>query len=219
MTRSVRFDWDKGTVEGLVDEASGARARLVLGHGAGAGMSHPFMAAVAEKLAARGIEVVRFNFPYMQSGRKSPGPAAEAESCFTSVLESLADGLPTFAGGKSYGGRMASHVAASGAPMEGLVFLGYPLHPPGRTDKIRDAHLESVPVPMLFVQGTKDTFAQPDLLRRVLSRLPTATLMEVGGGDHSFKVGRRPASEVLDEVCDGVAAFADKALGDGVRGA
>jgi uncharacterized protein len=190
-----------------------AVAVLVLGHGAGSGMRSPFMTGFAEAIGELGVATLRFDFPYMRAGRRAPDRAPvllEAwREAFADAVD-RADGRPVFAGGKSMGGRIASMAAAEGMPAAGLVFLGYPLHPPGRPDRIRDAHLDAVSVPMLFVQGTRDTFAQPDLLAAVLARLgPRAQLVSVEGGDHSFRVagGPRDGAVVAAGLAEPAAAF------------
>lgn len=179
-------------------EAPGIGATLILAHGAGAGQSHPFMMAYARALAASGADVMTFDFPYVQQGRRVPDPAAVLEAHYRAVINltrlkvaSAAGAL--FIGGKSMGGRIATQVAAADPELTlaGLVLLGYPLHPPGRPDKLRDAHLPKLGRPALFVQGSRDTFGTPDELRPVLDRMaPSPTLRIVEGGDHSFKVGR-----------------------------
>ena len=179
----------------------GADAVLVLAHGAGSGMRSPFMAGFAEEIGRLGIATLRFEFPYMQAGRRTPDrPQVLLDSwreAFSEGVE-LAQGRPVFAGGKSMGGRIASMAAAEGMAAAGLVFLGYPLHPPGRPDKIRDAHLDAVPVPMLFLQGSRDTFARPDLLAAVIARLgPRAEYVEIPGGNHSFRVPGGPRDDAV----------------------
>ena len=169
---------------------------LILGHGAGANQLHPFMRLFASGLAERGFDVVTFNFLYMERGRGAPDQKAKLESCYNAVIDATrrhqklkANGL--IIGGKSMGGRIASQVAAANDALnpEGLIFLGYPLHPPGRPDKLRDAHLKDIRAPMLFLQGTRDGFGTPEELRAVIktSKLP-ATIYVIEGGDHSFKV-------------------------------
>jgi predicted alpha/beta-hydrolase family hydrolase len=168
---------------------------LILGHGAGAGQTSGFMVSFATALAERGIDVVTFNFLYTEYGRRVPDPNSKLESCYRTVVDTVrgrtASSPDKLAiGGKSMGGRIASQVAASGvSELAGLVFLGYPLHPPGRPDRLRAAHLSEVKAPMLFVQGSRDAFGTPDELKPVIDRLqPTADLYVVEGGDHSFKV-------------------------------
>jgi hypothetical protein len=177
--------------------ATGNRAgvRLILGHGAGADQTSGFMVAFATALAERGIDVVTFNFLYSELRRRIPDPNARLESCWRAVIETVRSRITSNAvrlaiGGKSMGGRIASQVAAGEAQgLAGLVFLGYPLHPPGRPDRLRAAHLGDVKAPMLFVQGTRDPFGTPAELQPIISQLdPAAELFVVEGGDHSFKV-------------------------------
>ena len=183
----------------------------VFAHGAGAGMHHPFMQRAAEALEPRGISAHRFDFPYMQAKKSRPDPPAVAEDAVRKAVAEAArqaPGLPIFAGGKSFGGRMTSQ-AQAGQPMpgvRGLVFFGFPLHPPGRPGTSRAEHLTSVDVPMLFLQGTRDEFAQLDLLREVVRKLgDRATLHLIEEGDHSFKVPKRTGkteADVMNELAD-----------------
>jgi len=188
-------------------EGSPGDVVLVLAHGAGAGQSHPFMVGMARALAAVGVDVVTFDFPYMEAGRKVPDRAPVLEQRFRDVVADVRKqgDLSTRAlhvGGKSMGGRMASHLAAAGEPgVRGLVTLGYPLHPPGKPDQLRIGHLERIVVPWLVVQGTRDTFGTPDELAPHLSRVPGPVTVEaVAGGDHSLAVRGTPAGVVLDGV-------------------
>jgi hypothetical protein len=191
----------------------GAEALLVLAHGAGSGMRAPFMAGFAEGIGRLGVATLRFEFPYMQAGRRAPDrPQVLLDSWREAFAEGVerADGRPVFAGGKSMGGRIASMAAAEGMAAAGLVFLGYPLHPPGRPEKIRDAHLDAVSAPMLFLQGSRDTFARPDLLAAVIARLgPRAHDVEVTGGDHSFRVpgGPRDGAVIGASLAEPAATF------------
>ncbi len=192
---------------------------LVLAHGAGAPQRHPWMVAAARGLARRGVTAVTFDFPYMAATRKLPDRAPVLEACWLDVIDSVRArvpaGTPLFIGGKSMGGRMATHVAAHHAArasdLAGLVLLGYPLHPPGRPGQRRDAHLPSVRVPALFVQGTRDAFGGPDDLAPALAPLGAlATVHPVVDGDHSFAVPRasgRTTPAVLEQVWDTVAAW------------
>jgi uncharacterized protein len=178
--------------------ATGNRAgvTLILGHGAGADQTSGFMVAFANALAERGIDSVTFNFLYSEHGRRIPDPNARLESCWRAVIDTVRSRIAfddkLAIGGKSMGGRIASQVAAGeGRGLAGLVFLGYPLHPPGRPDRMRAAHLGDVKAPMLFVQGTRDPFGTPAELQPIIGRLqPAADLFVVEGGDHSFKVPR-----------------------------
>jgi uncharacterized protein len=169
---------------------------VILGHGAGAGQESGFMTRFATGLTARGVNVVTFNFLYTEQGRRVPDSNNTLEACFRAVVETIREKKigrgALVIGGKSLGGRIASQIAAAGADVEGLVFLGYPLHPPGRADQLRSKHLLDVTVPMLFVQGSRDPFGTPDELRPILKELKALTdLYVVEGGDHSFKVLKR----------------------------
>lgn len=205
-----------GSVPGLLLNPSGASACYVFAHGAGAGMRHRFMEAASQALAERGVATLRFEFPYMAAGGKRTDPPAVAESAVRAAVAAAGDlipGLPLYAGGKSFGGRMTSN-AQSRAPLpgvRGLVFFGFPLHQPGKPDIARAEHLDGVAIPMLFLQGTRDTLAKLDLVRQVTERLgQRATLHVVEGGDHSFAVQKRSGKtneEVLDELADAVARW------------
>src|ERR1700736_2923591 len=170
---------------------------VILGHGAGADQSSDFMTRCATGLAARGINVVTFNFLYTEQGRCVPDANKALEACFRAVIEAVRHekiGRGTLIiGNKSMGGRIASQVVAASAPgVEGLIFLGYPLHPPGRADQLRAKHLPDITVPMLFVQGSRDAFGSPDELRPIIKELKApADLDVVEGGDHSFNVLKR----------------------------
>jgi predicted alpha/beta-hydrolase family hydrolase len=193
------------------DGGDGASAMVVL-HGAGAGMDHPFMTGFAEALAGHGVSALRCNFPYLEAGRKSPGSPKDAIATAVAAVEAAAartGGRPVIAGGKSYGGRMASMAAAEGMPAAALVFLGYPLHAPGTPDKVRDEHLYGLTQPMLFLQGTKDPFARPDVLARVLSKLgDRATFVPFEGAGHSFERSRKDRpGDVGASLAPVVAAF------------
>jgi hypothetical protein len=178
---------------------------LVVAHGAGSGMDHPFMAGFCDALADAGVAAMRFNFPYIEAGRRSPGSPKDAIAAFRTAVEAAtarAGGRPVFAGGKSYGGRISSMAAAEGMPAAGLVFLGYPLHPPGKSDQVRDAHLYDLAQPMLFLQGTKDPFATPDVLEPVLEKLgERANYAPFDGAGHSFERSRK------DSPADNAAAL------------
>ena len=174
--------------------AGRARAAVVLGHGAGADMNQAFLSAVHEGLAARGALALKFNFAYTEARRRVPDPPARLLATYRAAVAWLdaqpaARGLPRILGGKSMGGRIASHVVAEGDAADGLLFLGYPLHPPGKPEKLRDAHLSSIRAPMLFVTGTRDELCDLERLRPVLERLGRrATLALIEDGDHSFHV-------------------------------
>ena len=197
------------TVSALYQKAPRASALLVLAHGAGAGMSHPFMTAVADLLAETGISTLRFQFPYMEAGSRRPDRPATAHAAVRAAVKKaarLAPTLPLFAGGKSFGGRMTSQAQAL-APLpnvRGLVFLGFPLHPPDKPSIERAEHLLDIHVPQLFIQGTRDALAEPALLRVVIRRLgKRARLWPVKDADHSFGVlvrSGRNHQEVLAEI-------------------
>jgi len=186
---------------------SDRRPVLVLAHGAGAGSAHPWMQYIVSALEQRGIRVETFDFPYMAEGRRIPDRAPVLEAAFADAWARIAATTagPMYAGGKSMGGRIASQVAAKGgfspAPA-GLIFFGYPLHPPGKPDVRRDRHLPDITVPMLFLHGTRDPFGTREEMRELIDELPTATLSIVDGGDHSLivKRGRPVADGVLDTV-------------------
>ncbi|MET0736009.1 MAG: alpha/beta family hydrolase [Microbacterium sp.] len=188
-------------VSAAFERPDDAWATLAIAHGAGAGYAHPFMLGFARGMRTQGVATLRFNFPYLEAGRRMPGPAAHAITTWSAVAESAADqGLPFFASGKSYGGRMASMAAAEGAiDPAGLVYLGYPLHPPGEPAKARTAHLPDIAQPQLFVEGTNDPFIDPhSQLDEALASCQRAEVSWIEGGGHSFEVkGRkRPADEI-----------------------
>lgn len=203
-------------VSALYRKAPNASALLVLAHGAGAGMSHPFMEAMADLLAGSGVSTLRFQFPYMEAGSRRPDRPATAHAAVRAAVQRaarLAPALPLFAGGKSFGGRMTSQAQAL-EPLpyvRGLVFLGFPLHPPDKPSLERAAHLGDVHVPLLFVQGTRDALAEAGRLRRVVKRLgKRARLWPIKGADHSFGVlvrSGRTHEEVLGEMAGVVAAW------------
>ena len=198
-------------------EPSRRAATLILAHGAGAPQSSAFMVDFARGLARRGCQAVTFNFPYTEQGRRLPDRAPTLEACFRDVIAAIRARAdlgtgPLVIGGKSMGGRIASHLAAQGvADLAGLVALGYPLHPPGRPERLRDAHLARIRQPMLIVQGSRDAFGTPEELRPALVPLgATATLQVVEGGDHSFKVPKRgpiTQEEVFERVQDEIARW------------
>src|SRR5437660_6626307 len=212
---------DAQRVSGLLQAPREARACYVLAHGAGAGMTHPFMTATAEGLAGRGIATLRYQFPYMEQGSKRPdAPKLAQATVRAAVLEAarLVPELPLFAGGKSFGGRMTSQAqAASPVPgVRGLVFLGFPLHPPGQPSDERAKHLFDVQIPMLFLQGTRDEFANLQLLEPLCERLgDRATLKLFQEADHSFHVPARTGrkdSEVRNELLDALADWIGKVI-------
>jgi predicted alpha/beta-hydrolase family hydrolase len=192
--------------------AAGPKAALVLAHGAGAGQKHPFMVRFARGMAERHISTATFDFPYITAGKKVPDRAPVLEQAWRDALaagHAAFDPLPLFIGGKSMGGRMASHIASQSVEgVKGLVFLGYPLHPPGQLDKRRDAHLPPIVEPMLFVQGSRDAFGTAADITKLLPSLKHAEVHEVTGGDHSFKVpGGKKKDDGMEAIMDTVAAW------------
>jgi predicted alpha/beta-hydrolase family hydrolase len=207
---------DAGVVSGLLIAPKAARAAYVFAHGAGAGMGHPFMAKAAEGLAGRGIATLRYQFPYMERGSKrpdSPPVALAAVRAAVAHAAQLLPGMPLFAGGKSFGGRMTSQAQAAEAlpGVRGLAFFGFPLHAAGQPSDARAKHLGDVEVPLLFLQGTRDALADSQLMRALAKRLgPRATLAFFEEADHSFHVparsGRKDA-EVLEDVLDALSRW------------
>ena len=195
-------------VSGIMVGAPDTTALLVLGHGAGAPMTHPFMDALASALAGEGISTLRYNFAYMEAGRRRPDYLRKLLAVVASALRAgreCAQGLPLFAGGKSMGGRMTSTLVAQRPDqvLDGLVFFGFPLHAPGRRDTERGEHLAQVPCPMLFHQGTRDRLADLDLLRPLLTELGArVTLHVIEGGDHSLGVLKRSGRTLADVLAD-----------------
>jgi len=199
---------------------------LILAHGAGANQTSSFMVRFATALASRGIDTVTFNFVYSQERRRVPDRNDKLESCYHTVIDAACTGKfnkdagrrKLVIGGKSMGGRIASQVAAAGHHgIAGLVFLGYPLHPPGRPDKLRSKHLPDIRAPMLFVQGSRDAFGTPDELRPILGELKAAAdLCVVENGDHSFKVPKRSTmsqDQVYDFVLDEIVRWLRASIG------
>jgi predicted alpha/beta-hydrolase family hydrolase len=197
------------------DAPTAGNALVVLAHGAGAGQHHPFMVGVAEAIAARGIDVATFDFPYVHNRRKLPDRQPTLEACFEQVVSwARAHGeargrARLFVGGKSMGGRIATHLGARGtAGLAGIVALGYPLRPPGRTGTDRAGHLALVHQPLLVVQGTRDTFGTPADIRDATAATPgPVTIISIEGGDHSFVVRGTPARQVVDGLGDTVASW------------
>lgn len=198
--------------------ASPSGTGVLLGHGAGADMDTPLVKGMAEELSLRGHVAMRFNFLYMEEGRKLPDGAAMLEKTLILAMETLRPRVQRLViGGKSMGGRYASIVASKGAKCDGLVFLGYPLHPPGKPEKLRDAHLGAIAAPMLFISGTRDPLCDMTLLRPVISRLGSrATLHAIEDADHSLdlpKASKRPREVVYPEIADVIDGWIRTALG------
>lgn len=207
------------TVSGLLLQPAGARACLVLAHGAGAGMAHPFMAALAQRLAAQGIATLRYQFPYMEQGGKRVDSPAVATATVRAAVAFAAAAFPgpLFAGGKSFGGRMSSTAQAERPlPVQGLVFVGFPLHPAGKPGVTRAAHLARVAVPMLFLQGTRDELADNALVDEVLQALGSrASLERFNDADHAFHVRKASGwndEAVLDALAVSTARWMDAVL-------
>lgn len=193
--------------------AGESRGVVAIAHGAGAGMDHPFLVGFAAALRGLGFTTVRFNFPYFEAGRRMPGPAVHAQLTWRAVVEWIRVDAPdagVWACGKSYGGRMASMAVAEGLEVDGLIYLGYPLHPPGKPEKPRAEHLPAVRPPQLFVEGSNDPFVQPpSQLEDAVASCQDARIEWIEGGGHSFEVkGRkRPADEVGASLAPLVAEF------------
>ena len=222
------FDVDlgeSGQVGARIYEAAAPRAgvTLVLAHGAGAPHTSPFMLAFAEALAARGLDTATFNFPYMEARRRVPDRGPVLEACYAAVVGRLGarpelEGNRMVIGGKSMGGRIASQMVAhdreTSRLVAGLVFLGYPLHPPGRPDQLRTRHLPAITQPILCVQGERDPFGTPDELKPIFAGLPIDVDLEiVAGGDHSFKVPKKlgpPQAAVHGRVQDAIAGWINR---------
>jgi predicted alpha/beta-hydrolase family hydrolase len=220
--RELKFDvGSAGGVSALLVQPNDARACYAFAHGAGAGMRHPSMEAIAAGLAERGIATLRYQFPYMEKGSKRPDPPPIAQATVRAAVAEAArscKGLPLIAGGKSFGGRMTSQAQAK-APLDGvkgLVFFGFPLHPAGKPSADRAKHLADVKIPMLFLQGTRDALAELSLLQPVVKDLGSrATLHLADGADHSFHVLKssgRNDREVLAEILDAFVAWVDQVL-------
>jgi predicted alpha/beta-hydrolase family hydrolase len=208
--RGGRLATPAGQISIAFDGPSGGSSALVLAHGAGGGMAGDFMVAFASGLAAAGHVVCRFNFPYMEAGKKSPDRTDVLESAFREVTAEVRRRHPQarlVIGGKSMGGRIASHLAAQGDDVDGLVFLGYPLHPPGRPDRARVAHLADIRAPMLFVEGTRDPFCPLDALRDAVAGLRAPTeIAVIDDGDHSLKVRKSSGRTTKQAWGEAVAA-------------
>ena len=215
-TDRFRIATPGGEVSALGDAPSDAHAAYVFAHGAGAGMEHAFMAEAAAALAQRGIATLRFNFPFMEAGSKRPDSPTVAQAAVRAAVDDARrrfPGIPLFAGGKSFGGRMTSAAQAQ-APLSGvrgLVFFGFPLHPAGKPGTSRAEHLAKVALPMLFLQGTRDALAEPALVAGVVATLqPRARLAEIEGADHGFAVLKRSGRDdaaVMAQLADTASAW------------
>ena len=220
--QSLTIDVGKTTsVSALLTKPAYVKAGCVFAHGAGAGMTHSYMEAVAAGLAARDVATLRYQFPYMEKGSRRPDPPAVAQATVRAAVEMAArvlPGVPLIAGGKSFGGRMTSQTEAKSAlpGVRGLAFFGFPLHAAGQPSNERAAHLAEIKIPMLFLQGTRDKLAELDLLKPVIASLGAhATLHLVEGADHSFHVPARSGRTddgVMQEVLDAFVAWSAGAI-------
>jgi uncharacterized protein len=187
--------------------------RIILAHGAGAGQRHPFITALARRLADCGIDVWTFNFRYMEEKRRAPDPTPALEDCFRRVIQfaEQSAGAPgaLCVGGKSMGGRIATHLAAQSDHMAGVFALGYPLHPPGKPQQLRSAHLPAITVPVLIVQGERDTFGTPSELTPIIGSMKAPVTLEVvRGGDHSLATRGRPPDQLFEWLAGVIATWA-----------
>lgn len=193
-----------GSVSIEIYEPSSPRVMMTLAHGAGAGMGHRFMVALSSALAAENIGTMRFNFPYMEQGKKRPDMPVVAEKTVGAILKKLSStypSIPLFASGKSFGGRMTSNFLSKNKAddIRGIIFYGFPLHPAGNPGITRAEHLNHVDLPMLFLQGTKDTLAETNLIQGVCGKLKNATLDLIDGADHGFIISRKERIDILVE--------------------
>jgi predicted alpha/beta-hydrolase family hydrolase len=221
MATRLTISVNEQTVSGLLQVPDRPRACLVLAHGAGAGMAHPFMTSAAAELETRAIATLRYQFPYMERGSRRPDPPSIAQTTVRAAVAAAhreLPKLPLFAGGKSFGGRMTSQAQAAAplAGVRGLAFLGFPLHPAGKPSNERAQHLSKVRIPMLFLQGSRDTLAEPKLLESVIAQLgERATLLLFTDADHSFHVPARSGrtdAQVKAEMFDALAGWISDCL-------
>ena len=211
---SVKVKWEFGETSGRIIEAGGPA--LLLAHGAGAGHDHPLMTGLATALSSLGFTVMTFNYPYTEAGRRHPDRTEKLLACHRAVLDWLTvrSGGVVLAG-RSMGGRMATYLAAEGAPCLALALFAYPLHPLGRPDSLRAAHLAGITRPMLFVVGTRDEMCRMDLFDELVRPLPTVTTHLLEGADHGWRVKGRPYPELAAEAAAAVRAFVDGFAGHG----
>lgn len=201
-TISIRVSPSIGSITAEYVEPDNMNALFVFAHGAGAGMYHPFMTALSIELATRNMGTLRFNFPFTEQKKKRPDVPAVAHKTIETAIEkakTIFPSTPIFAGGKSFGGRMTSQYAAKQNVngVKGLIFVGFPLHPPGKPSIERADHLKSVQLPMLFLQGTRDTLAQWELMEAVTASLSQASVIKIEGADHGFKIPRQNSIPLL----------------------
>ncbi len=204
-SNTVQVSESIGRVSATTITSAKPKSVLLLAHGAGAGMNHPFMTSLCTKLAEHSIASIRFNFAYMEKKSKRPDPPAVAEKTVAALIEyahqEFAE-LPLFVGGKSFGGRMSSQRLSKECPpyIKGIVFYGFPLHPAGAPAIDRAAHLSAIKIPMLFLQGSRDSLAELQLIKGVCKKLKTATLEVIEGADHSFKAGKQDLIPLLADL-------------------
>ena len=208
-----------GSISGIEQLNSDSDCLVVLGHGAGAGMKHHFMETLADQLMLQNIGVIRYQFPYMEKGKKRPDPPAVAHKTIQVVLNQILDkySLPVFLAGKSFGGRMASQWISKQeeSKVKGLIFYGFPLHSFAKINTDRAEHLYSINIPMLFLQGTKDKLAKKELITEVTDQLPSAQLTFFDDADHSFKVPKRTGltqEQVIAQLAQDTRQWIDKIL-------
>lgn len=214
-TQAISVTTPSGDVSGELIVPPDMTAIYVFAHGAGAGMAHSFMVSLSEELAQHGIATLRFNFPFMENRKGRPDFPPVAEGTVEAAINqahTLYPDTPIFAGGKSFGGRMSSQLLSKRNPgfVGGLIFVGFPLHPAGQPSVDRADHLYKVNVPMLFLQGTRDTLAEWDLISGVCSSLPGASLVKIEGADHAFKVkGRNAIPELAEAIIKWISKLAE----------
>ncbi|WP_341836167.1 alpha/beta fold hydrolase [Chitinophaga pollutisoli] len=201
-TFQIEVSPETGSVTAIYMSPAKPACILTLAHGAGAGMQHVFMETLAESLSKAGIATLRFNFPFTEQQKKRPDSPAVAQAAIAAAIQkaqSLAPGIPLFAAGKSFGGRMTSQYISThpDSPVQGIIFFGFPLHAAGKPSTDRAVHLQAIKIPMLFLQGSRDTLATWDLIASVCQSLPTATLVRLEGADHSFKAGKTDVIALL----------------------
>jgi len=209
MTRDVTIEWRPGQkVTGRLSELGEVQLpTMLLAHGAGAGQDHPGVAGLRERLAAKGVRVLTFNYPYMEEGKRRPDSQATLLDCHRAALDYLRAevGAEVILAGRSMGGRMGTYLAAGGEPVRGLVLYAYPLHPAGKPDRLRIGHLADIIAPMLFFSGTRDSLARVELIDEHLRSLHPATIELIDDADHSFRVPKR-TGRTFEEVLDWIAA-------------
>lgn len=211
----VKVSASIGSVTAEATAPKSMKAMFTFAHGAGAGMNHPFMTTMSKELAALGIGTLRFNFPYMENKKGRPDVPAVAHETIKAMLAKASktyDGVPIFASGKSFGGRMSSQYLSKGEDSiaRGVAFFGFPLHAPGKPSVDRAEHLKSIRIPMLFLQGTRDDLAKWDLIESVCKDLKTAKLVRWEGADHSFKV--KGGGNILGDIAKSIDSWVDEVL-------